>query len=957
MAQVNLKRLIGGKGISQDLFREILGMADERLSVLDHNGQLLVGPDISKPQNKVPIQWEEQVLGWVCGGEKAIVLAGLLNQLAAKESERKTMGQEVLTLYREINVIYDFSEKLAEAIDPKAIAKLTLDEAGQLIKASGGAVVVISDEHSENDTELLSSYGGCFLAEKVILGIDESLREFVESNSAEIVNDVKDDGRFGWVPDGVCSMLYAPLKVENRVLGMIIMVNDMPVAYKAGDLKLLTTLAIQAASAIESARLYNKVIQEAREREETLKRVDKLKDEFLANTSHELRTPLQGIIGLSEALYEKLDDRGARENLAMIIASGKRLNNLVNDILDFSKLKNFDIQLQSKRVDLFAIVNLVLRNNLPLIKGKDLKLINAVSPEIEGVTGDENRLQQILYNLVGNAIKFTESGHVRVNATPENGMMRVEVEDTGIGIAQDKQELIFQEFQQADGSAERQFSGTGLGLSISKRLIEMHGGALWLESEINKGSVFYFTLPLAEKANEAKPHSMESFDNTIYEGIVESENGSGRLDTEMDEYHISENAQDEVNILVVDDEPINHQVLKNHLSEKNYRITQAMNGEEALRALEKSVKYDLVLLDVMMPKMSGYEVCQKIRERFLPSELPVIMVTAKNQVQDMVDGFHKGANDYLGKPFTRQEFLARIKTQIDLQKIFDITRRFVPNEFIHSLGRERITEVHLGDQVNLEVTVLFADIRGYTSLSENMTPEENFKFIDAFNRRIGPLVQKHKGFINQYLGDAIMALFPKKSSDALKGAIAIQQKISAYNLDREKKGRAPIRVGIGLHTGPLIMGITGDDQRMDAAIISDTVNTASRIESLSKHYGVRILLSQSCIQGLESPQDFHFRFLGMVRVKGKNEKVDIYECFDGDNTENAALKAETSEVFNKGMESYIEKEFAMAAVSFQQVVKSNPDDPVARLFLQNSGQYIATGVPEDWDGVEVMKWK
>ncbi|MBR9999320.1 MAG: response regulator, partial [Cyclobacteriaceae bacterium] len=409
-----------------------------------------------------------------------------------------------------------------------------------------------------------------------------------------------------------------------------------------------------------------------------------------------------------------------------------------------------------------------------------------------------------------------------------------------------------------------------------------------------------------------------------------------------------------INILIVDDEPINHQVLKNHLSGGSFRITKAMNGEEALKALENGMRYNLVILDVMMPRMTGYEVCQKIREKYVPSELPVIMVTAKNQVKDLVQGLHIGANDYLAKPFTKQEFLARINTQLDLHRIFDVTGRFVPNEFIRSLGKDRITDVFLGDQAHQEVSVLFSDIRDYTSLSENMTPAENFNFINAFNQRIGPHVQLNKGFINQYLGDAIMALFPASPEDGLKASIAIHKAIQKYNKERIKKGRQPIRVGIGLHTGPLIMGIIGDDKRMDAAIISDTVNTASRIESLSKYFQSRVLLSEASVERLPDQALFNFRYLGKVRVKGKNNTLRIYECFDGDEPEMIRNKLATNGIFEQGMNAYIEKRFAEASLAFQDVINRNPEDQVARLFLQKSGQYIAAGVPDDWEGVEIM---
>jgi class 3 adenylate cyclase/ActR/RegA family two-component response regulator len=407
----------------------------------------------------------------------------------------------------------------------------------------------------------------------------------------------------------------------------------------------------------------------------------------------------------------------------------------------------------------------------------------------------------------------------------------------------------------------------------------------------------------------------------------------------------------------VDDEPINHQVLKNHLSSDSFRITKAMNGEEALKALENGTRYNLVILDVMMPRMTGYEVCQKIREKYIPSELPVIMVTAKNQVKDLVQGLHIGANDYLAKPFTKQEFLARINTQLDLHRIFEITGRFVPNEFIKSLGKERITDVILGDQAHQDVSVLFTDIRDYTTLSEGMTPMDNFDFINAFNQRIGPHIQAHHGFINQYLGDAIMALFTESPQHGLKASVVIQKIIQKYNRERVRKGRQAIRVGMGLHTGPLIMGITGDEKRMDAAIISDTVNTASRIESLSKYFQAKILLSEASLQGLSDQTEFNFRFLGKVRVKGKNNTLRIYECFDGDEPAMAEKKLISKETFNQGMDAYIDKKFAEATLAFQDVLKQNQEDQIARLFLQKSGQYIATGVPDDWEGVEVISHK
>lgn len=682
---------------------------------------------------------------------------------------------------------------------------------------------------------------------------------------------------------------------------------------------------------------------------EQLLKVDKLKNQFLANTSHELRTPLQGIIGLSEALLDRSEVPLDREDLSMIISSGKRLNSLVNSILDFSKLRNYDIKLSKRAIDLRSFVDVILKNNMPLIKGKEIELINNVPESTSMVSADENRLQQIFYNLVGNAIKFTENGYVKITTQEKEGMVLVVVKDTGIGIPENKREAIFLEFEQADGSISREFTGTGLGLSISKRLVELHGGEMWVNSEEGKGSSFFFTLPVSrEKASTQM--LLVSEDNISGEGVQQQEASSNIPAGEYNE--------DAVCVLIVDDEPINHRVFKNHLSGNNFRIVQVMNGEEALKAIEEGKEhFDLVLLDVMMPRMSGYEVCQKIRESYLPSELPIIMVTARTQVGDLVQGLTVGANDYISKPFSKSEFLARVKTQLDLHRINRITGKFVPNEFLHALGRERITEVMLGDHIQKEVTVLFLDIRDYTGLSEKMSPKDNFRFVNAFHHRMGPLIQKNKGFVNQYLGDAIMAIFPNHPQDALQAAIEMKKSLSDYNKARSSKNRVPIQIGIGMHTGPLIMGIIGDQQRMDAATISDTVNTASRIEGLTKYYGVSVILSEKSYAKIDPQGPCGMRFLGKVQVKGKKDQVGLYECFGGDKSEMHQLKSSTLADFEKGMSAFFSKAFNTAARSFQAVLERNPDDIPARIFLKKSKTYSEEGVPEGWDGVEIMTRK
>lgn len=292
-----------------------------------------------------------------------------------------------------------------------------------------------------------------------------------------------------------------------------------------------------------------------------------------------------------------------------------------------------------------------------------------------------------------------------------------------------------------------------------------------------------------------------------------------------------------------------------------------------------------------------------------------------------------------------------------IRVIHEVSQKFVPSEFIKSLGKAKITEVLLGDLAEREVTVVFADIRDFTTISESLSPRDNFLFVNGFNNRMGPIVRKNEGFIMQYLGDGFMALFPKGSQGALNASVEMHQALHEYNEERVLKNRLPVKIGIGMQNGNLIMGITGDNDRLDAAIISDTVNTAARIEGLSKHYNTSILLTKECIENLNDPELFDFRFLGPVQVKGKQKAIDLYECINGDDTTLFKHKLKTMSTFNHAMELYFNKEFAMAAVAFQEIFKMNTMDKTSKLFLNKSAHLITQEIEENWKGVELMKSK
>ncbi len=272
-------------------------------------------------------------------------------------------------------------------------------------------------------------------------------------------------------------------------------------------------------------------------------------------------------------------------------------------------------------------------------------------------------------------------------------------------------------------------------------------------------------------------------------------------------------------------------------------------------------------------------------------------------------------------------------------KITDAYGRFVPHEFLYFLGYESIVDVKLGDCVQLDMSILFADIRDFTSLSEMMTPEDNFKFINAYLSRMEPAITEYQGFIDKYIGDAIMALFGGGADNAVKAGIAMLQRLSEYNTTRGRPGRPVLKIGIGINTGLMMLGTVGGQNRMNGTVISDAVNLASRLEGLTKNYGVSLLISHHTFLALKNVNDYAIRLIDRVKVKGKSEMVTVYEVFDADLPEVKEAKLVTKPIFEKAMLLYSNAAFAEAARLFKECLHELPADKVAQIYLERCHKY------------------
>ncbi|EKP06333.1 7TM diverse intracellular signaling [Leptospira kirschneri str. 2008720114] len=259
--------------------------------------------------------------------------------------------------------------------------------------------------------------------------------------------------------------------------------------------------------------------------------------------------------------------------------------------------------------------------------------------------------------------------------------------------------------------------------------------------------------------------------------------------------------------------------------------------------------------------------------------------------------------------------------------------RFVPSKLIHLLGKNEVIQVALGDQIQKEMTVLFSDIRSFTELSESMNPQENFNFLNSYLERMTPAVEKHSGTIDKFIGDAIMALFETNAEDGLMAAIEMHRQLKLYNADRDRHGYKPIETGIALHKGPVMLGTIGSKNRMEVTVISDTVNTASRIEGLTKNYGAKILLSETAFSSLKDPSQFLYRYLGRTFVRGRKEDLSILEFCDTESDE-AEQFFKTKSKFERGVFHFFEEEYTFAFNHFRDVLSEYPTDSASTWYLQ-----------------------
>lgn len=416
-------------------------------------------------------------------------------------------------------------------------------------------------------------------------------------------------------------------------------------------------------------------------------------------------------------------------------------------------------------------------------------------------------------------------------------------------------------------------------------------------------------------------------------------------------------------IICVDDEKIildslNRQLQRHFGDQYEYEFCES--ADEALELINQlnaeGYSVIMVISDQIMPGMSGDQFLVEVQESH--PKIIKILLTGQASLESAIRAINK-ANlyRYITKPWSESDFLLTVAKGLQEYNLLECTlkqaevfEKFVPKQFLQCLSKKEISEVQLGDHIEREMSILFVDIRNFTTISESFSPEENYNFINEYLNYVEPTIQSNNGFIDKYIGDAVIALF-QTADDALHAALDMRLAVAKFNEDHKSEKYYPVVTGVGLHVGMLMLGIVGVENRMQGTVISDAVNVASRLQDLAGIYDLRIVASEEFINTLKD-KDFvleNRRFLGGVYLKGKKQNISISEVMVAATDPNSEMKLSMKQDFEHGIELFQGKKFAEACVKFKSVLEKNPFDKVTKLYLNLSAEYMLKGVPDIWD--------
>ena len=440
-----------------------------------------------------------------------------------------------------------------------------------------------------------------------------------------------------------------------------------------------------------------------------------------------------------------------------------------------------------------------------------------------------------------------------------------------------------------------------------------------------------------------------------------------------------------------------------------FQVIEHEDGLDALRwlsTLSPSNLPDLILLDRNMPQITGDECIRILKADSLWKTIPVLFLTAQVSVQNLVQGLvHLAADDYLPKPFAADELIARVQVLLRMKKAEDQSRelnrqlqhaldeqviayqelkttklklaeteaanrltrlfeKFVPKGFLERIAPEGLESLRFGTAESDEATILFSDIRSFTDLSEPLSPQELMDFLNDYLKMMNMSIMVNHGFVDKFIGDAVMAIFDRteqSSNDArnaLNAGMGMLQVLGTMNQKRKRQGQIPISIGIGIHTGPVVFGTLGFEERMDSTVLGDAVNLASRLESLTKYYGASLLFSDQTFEALgDEKENLLIRKIDTVMVKGRKQPVTIYELFNSDSPDVQSAKKMVMQSLEEPLSLYRQKKWMEAEQLFTDLARNQPLDSLPTIYVERCQNLLENSPSDDWAGVHVFNQK
>ncbi|WP_017307083.1 response regulator [Spirulina subsalsa] len=862
-------------------------------------------------------------------------LAGMVADQAALAISQARAYEKVQALAKRETLVNTITSAIRSTLDPQEIFMAITEQLGTSLEVDGCALslwteddefvqcVGLYDRHSERvdasvDPALTPHRVGSVSLPQSLVPIagNPVLLELLHTKQPVVVEDM-----VAATPDSMKgvdlpiraparALLIVPLLVDGRIIGSIsLRQTERPRHWSGDDIELSQAVASQAAIAVQQSRLYQKTRQQA----ERLLELDRQKTEFFQNISHEFRTPLTLMIGPLESAINK--QQGLPYDQAQIaLRNSRRLLRLVNQLLDLQRLDAGRMQPKFRPCDLQEFVEQIVDTFRPYCQKKGIQL-NIKLESCRAIYLDSEKFDKVLYNLLSNAMKFTDpGGKITVSLKLAGDHVTLQVTDTGIGIAASQIPYLFDRFRQAEGSVNRSYEGTGLGLALVKEIVELHGGQVMVNSvkrgEESEGQISGTTFSIWLQNGSAHlppeqvlevPTEIQAARSAVELADLEAElleaDEARAIDTIPTEGLVSTPETlpsldpNQHRVLVVDDNPDLRTYVSHILSSAGYQVTTARNGAEGFQLL-KQQRPELVISDLMMPKVSGLDLIRMVRNEEELRGTPIILLTAKADEASRLEGTEQGADSYLSKPFNDRELLASVRNLLSLKEnearvkqINDyltesVLKRFLPPEMVKRAAKGEM-ELDLHPDPRL-VTILFSDIVGFTQLSNRLQARGIAQVLNEYLEAMTQVVFEHGGTVDKFMGDAIIALFgapedlppAEQVRRAVNTARGMYRRLDDLNAYWERQGIVggqqppPVQFRCGIHHGPAVVGMFGGNLRSDYTAIGPSVNIAARLQEAT--HPNSILVSTAVTQHLSPSEVEEF---GLLQLKGIDGKV------------------------------------------------------------------------------------